>query len=143
MRILVGHHGRVTQEDPSPEDYESVLAAMRAMTAAGWRDATLNEQLDAWFALVQQIETGYTMTVDDYTNDLAVRAWLERVLPMLTQTLQDRLGSRLSPVDDRFRLATVQPKHRMPGAGLEWWYRLPKVLVAELAEDAERMDLAP
>ena len=137
------HHRPVPTDDPSAADYESVLAATRAMSAAGWREATLNEQVEAWGSLVETVETGYTMTVDDYTNDLAVREWLERVLPMLTHSLQQSLEDRLEPLDERFRLATVEPKHRMPGAGSEWWYRLPRVLVAELAEDAQRMDLAP
>jgi len=29
----------------------------------------------------------------------------------------------------------------MPGAGPEWWYRVPKVLVGELRVDVERLRL--
>jgi hypothetical protein len=109
----------VTVENPSAEDYESVHAAVNAMTAAGWRETTLNAAVAGWQQLVERVEEGYSLTVDDYTNDLSVRVWLERVLPMLTPTLQDSLGGRLAPLDDRFRVATVEPKHRMPGAGPE------------------------
>jgi hypothetical protein len=137
------HDRAVTFENPSAEDYDSVRTAVGAMTAAGWRETTLNEAVGRWEQLVASVEDGYSMTVDDYTNDLAVREWLERVLAMLTPGMQASLARRLAPLDDRFLLATVEPKHRMPGAGSEWWYRLPKVLVAELAEDAERYDLAP
>lgn len=37
--------------------------------------------------------------------------------------------------------ATTAPRRHMPGAGPEWWYRVPKVLVGELGEDVERLHL--
>lgn len=81
------------------------------------------------------------MTVDDYTNDLAVRELLEMARPLLTSRVRDSLDERLAPLDARFRAATVAVARRMPGAGDAWFYRLPRVLVGELAEDATRMSL--
>jgi hypothetical protein len=88
------------------------------------------------------VEEGYRLTVDDYTNDLAVREWLELVQPLLTERVEQSLMSRLVPLDERFRQATTMTRRRLPGAGEGWWYRVPRRLVGELAEDIERMDLA-
>jgi len=137
------HHRAVSHENPTAEDHESLLNAILALTEAGWRKASLNDQVEAWSQLVDAVEVGYTMTIDDYTNDLAVREWLERVQPMLTPMFRASLAARLSPFDERFRTATVEPQTRMPGAGPGWWYRLPRLLIDELAEDAQRMELAP
>jgi hypothetical protein len=103
----------------------------------------LNEQVDAWASLVESVEDGYTMTVDDYTNDLSVREWLEIAEPMLTERVLESLRSRLAPLDERFRRATVVPARGLPGCGAGWWCRLPQTLVKELREDAIRMDLIP
>ena len=111
------------------------------MTERGWREATLNQMLDQWAAVVDGVVRGYSMTVDDYTNDLAVREWLDEVRPMLTDRVRLSLDERLGALDETFLAATQEPVRRLPGAGPQWWYRLPKVLVGELGEDAERMHL--
>jgi hypothetical protein len=134
----------VTEEAPSTqEDYDSLHAAVAEMERRGWRKTTLNERVEGWESLVAEVEQGYGMTVDDYTNDLAVREWLDLVRPILTMRLRDSLDERLSLLDERFRAATVKPAVQMPGAGDAWFYRLPKALVGELAEDAARMRLSP
>jgi len=51
------------------------------------------------------------------------------------------LDDRLAALDARFMHATTAPRRHMPGAGPEWWYRVPKVLVGELREDVERLRL--
>jgi hypothetical protein len=132
----------VSDEQLDKADYESVYAAMAELEQRGWRKATLNEQVAAWEALVAEVEQGYAMTVDDYTNDLAVREWLDLARPLLTVSVQSSLDVRLAPLDERFVAATV-PATGMPGAGRAWFYRLPRVLVGELAEDAARMNLVP
>jgi hypothetical protein len=124
------------------EDYQSVLDAGRTLHSRGWRSTfTVNEQVEARQKLVLSVEEGYRLTVDDYTNDLAVREWLEEVQPLLTDRVEQSLKSRLMPLDERFRQATTMTRRRMPGAGDGWWYRVPRRLVGELAEDIERMNL--
>jgi len=125
------------------EDYDSVQRAQQALVDRGWRQGTLNEHVDGWASLVGVVEAGYTMTVDDYTNDLAVRQWLELAEPMLTERVRDSLQSRLAPLDERFRRATVVPSRPLPGCVAGWWCRLPRTLVKELREDAIRMELIP
>jgi len=125
------------------EDYASVERAQQTLEDRGWRPGTLNEHVDGWATLVGIVEVGYSMTVDDYTNDLAVREWLELVEPMLTERVGESLRSRLAPLDQRFRRATVVPAGRLPGCARGWWCRLPRTLVDELREDAIRMNLIP
>ena len=66
----------MTDVTPTAEDYASVVAAFEAMEKAGWLPTTLNSQMEAWAELVSEVQTGYGMTIDDYTNDLSVRKWL-------------------------------------------------------------------
>ena len=125
------------------EDYDSVERAQQALEERGWRPSTLNEHVDDWASLVEEVEVGYSMTVYDYTNDLAVREWLDQVLPMLTERVRASLLSRLAPLDERFLRSTVTPAGPLPGCGTGTWCRLPRTLVDELREDATRMDLIP
>jgi 23S rRNA G2069 N7-methylase RlmK/C1962 C5-methylase RlmI len=124
------------------EDYQSVVDAGRILEERGWRRAyTVNEQVEAWQRLVESVEDGYPLTIDDYTNDLAVRQWLHLARSLLTDRVRQSLDRRLASLDERFTHATVGPRQRMPGAGLRWWYRVPKVLVGELREDVDRLHL--
>ena len=38
-------------------------------------------KVEAWRHIVESAEDGYTLTIDDFTNDLAVRSWLELARP--------------------------------------------------------------
>jgi hypothetical protein len=133
----------MTDFQPLSDDYQSVLDAGRRLHEAGWREAwTVNDRLDAWRQLVDHVEQGhYTMTVDDYTNDLAVREWLDLARPLLTESVRQRVDQELAPLDARFREATFEPSRRLPGGSDRWWCRLPIRLAGELAEDVERMHL--
>ena len=131
---------RVTEM--TAEDYDSVERAQQVMQER-WRPASLNAQVDAWACLVQEIEDGYSMTVDDYTNDLSVREWLDQVRPMLTEHVRNSLSSRLAPLDERFDEATAIPSRPLPGCGTGRWCRVPRRLIGELREDALKMNFAP
>jgi hypothetical protein len=50
-------------------------------------------------------------------------------------------GARPAKRTERLRRRRWAPRRHMPGAGPEWWYRVPKVLVGELREDVERLRL--
>jgi hypothetical protein len=139
-----------SMEKPSltAEDYESIRDASDALHARGWRDAfSLNGQLRAWEDLIGLVEGrhgGYTLTVDDYTNDLAVRKWLEDIRSFLSPRVREYLDTRMRPLDARFREATVAPAQRLPGVSASlWWSRLPRDLRGELREDALRLGLRP
>ena len=125
-----------------PKDYESVLYAGRTLHQRGWiKVYTLNEQVDAWQHMVEPVEKGYSRTIDANTNDLAVRDWIDQARSLMTRSIVLSLVGRLAALDERFMDATTAPRRHIPGAGPEWWYRVPKVLVGELGEDVERLHL--
>jgi hypothetical protein len=79
LRVVPLDHGRVSGAPLDPEDYESVVHAGRTLHERGWIKAyTLDEQVDAWKHIVESVDESYTLTIDGYTNDLAVRGWLDR-----------------------------------------------------------------
>jgi DNA-binding transcriptional regulator YbjK len=97
---------------------------------------------DAWRAVVEAIESGYRLTVDDLTNDLSVRDWAKEARPLLTAAVQAWMDESLAPLDERFERVTRRAGRRLPGATSAWWgERVPRNLVGELAEDVERMEL--
>jgi hypothetical protein len=98
------------------EDYDSVESAERALVGQGWRPGTLNEHVEGWASLVGIVEDGYTMTVYDYTNDLAVRHWLQLAQPMVSERVRDSLRSRLAPLDERFLVRPWCPRDHFRGA---------------------------
>jgi hypothetical protein len=131
-------------EDPSTaEDYASIDGAAEKLHRMGWkRRFSLNDVIDGWASLVSEVENGYRMTIDDYTNDLSIREWPERARPMRTDRVVRSMDARLAPLDARFREATEPILNNLPGTGDSWWVRrLPKLLVDEFAEDVERIGL--
>lgn len=130
-------------ESPTAEDYASIDRAADELQRRGWaKRYSLNEAIDAWSSLVKTVEIGYSMTIDDYTNDLSIRQWLDQARPLLTPGVAQSMDARMTPIDDRFLTATEPTSRPLPGAGSGWWSgRLPKVLIDELAEDVERMHL--
>lgn len=135
----------MTGQAPTKEDYASIDLAARELRRRGWRiDFSPNAVVSQWASLVQEVEEGYEMTIDDYTNDLSVRRTAHEARQYLTPLILEALDERLKPLDDRFRAATYEAG-KLPGSGqAHWWEtRLPRVLVGELAEDVDRMGLRP
>lgn len=119
-------------EVPNSEDYASIDRAAMKLHRQGWRKRfSLNEVIDAWASLVDEVERGYSMTIDDYTNDLSIRGWPEQARQWLSPRVEQSMDDRLRPLDARFIAATDEVPRRLPGAGDGWWAtRLPKVLAA-------------
>jgi hypothetical protein len=131
-----------TEEPLGSDDYEAVQRASDELTRRGWRRYSLNDALGAWEHLVESVESGYTMTIDDYTNDLSIRQWPEEAREFLTPRVAAWMDERLAIPDARFRDATTEASRRLPTVGDGWWVRrIPKVLVGELADDVSRMRL--
>ena len=123
-------------------DHQSIQRATDELTLRGWRRFSLNDVLSAWEQFVETVESGYTMTVDDYTNDASIRQWPEDARAFVTPRVAASFDERLVPIDARFRQATTETASPLPGAGEGWWARrIPKVRVGELAEDLSRMQL--
>jgi hypothetical protein len=123
---------------------EKLLALFVPPTA---RRKTFSELLGAWEHIIENIEDGYRLGLDDYTNDLTVRGILERGAQGVDARLRTKVETLMAPLDARFEDATfVSKKPPFPGALARnpsaWWYtRLPNKLIGELKEDAHRWGL--
>ena len=74
------------------------------------------------------------MTVDDFTNDLSSRDYLELALRRLPVPAREWLSESVAPLDDRFRDATVKDDRGLLGRFFRidqespwWWHRIPRV----------------
>lgn len=90
----------------------------------------------------KRVELGYSGTIDDYTNDLAVREWLSHAEALMGDDSLLSLQISVEPIDKRFMASTRGVIDSLTAGDDEWWYRrLPKVLIGELRKDAERLGL--
>jgi hypothetical protein len=127
------------------EDYESVERAGRVLYERGWRQPfSVNEVVDAWRVLIEQVEQGYDDVVYEYINDLSCRDWLALAWPMLTDRVRSARHPELESLDARFMAATTEDKegrlalYRRAGTDDGWWWgRLPTRRTGEFAGDLE------
>ncbi len=105
----------------------------RAMREEGWAEfVTLSRELDGWASLAREVNE-YRYTIDDYTNDLYARNYLERALNDLPTSFSEALRGQVHEVDDRFREATEPDHsrrlghyHRIDESSGWWWRRIPR-----------------
>lgn len=113
--------------------YEKLEGRWRAEGELG-PHSTINGCEAKWRWLVQQIEAGYDNSQDEWGNDLASRAIVQRAIGELPHSLARRLATRVHPSDERFRALTqrVKKQHRTG----DWWRdRLPLNLGPQLREE--------
>jgi hypothetical protein len=100
----------------------------------------------AWEQTAAAIEAGYSLTLDDYLNDLDARQILEIVLRAIPHP-DGPLLDRLRAADARVRAATVPARQCIWGDGGErgwtarrnWWYFVvPRAPGPDLADDLAR-----
>jgi len=79
----------------------------RLLQEAGWRQESPATLVSRWDGFVRSCEDGYTWDVSEYTNEVAVRSVLERLLtaPSLAPYPEQAGGLRdeVRKIDDRFR----------------------------------------
>ena len=128
---------------PTPDDYQSIERAAHELRRRGWRlRFSPTSVVDAWRSVVESVEEGYTLTIDDLTNDLSIRDLAQEARPLVTLSVALWLDEDLRPLDERYERATRPAARRLPGGTGQWWAaRVPKRLVGELAEDITRMGL--
>ena len=100
----------------------------------------------AWEQTAAAIEAGYSLTLDDYLNDLDARQILEVVLSAMPDP-DGPLLDRLRAADARVRAATVPARQCVWGDGgsrgwterRNWWYFvIPRAPGEDLADDLAR-----
>lgn len=102
--------------------------------------------INEWLLRVEQFEKGYTLTIDDYTNEITVRDILEELINEVPENLKLKVVDIIIPIDEKFKEITNAVKNPLM-LGLKgenppwWWYRIPKKLVGELKEDVESLKI--
>jgi len=132
----------------SPEEEQSVVEYFHREPRRA--RGKLGGLLKGWIDFVAQVEEGYLLGGEDYTNDLTKRDILARIMRSVTPSLVAKLEAVIDPWDRRFQQAThpmKQPWRLSPGhidrlGGLPWWYeRFPRKLTGEFL-DLARINFA-
>ncbi|HEY7269355.1 MAG TPA: hypothetical protein VH951_05980 [Dehalococcoidia bacterium] len=119
----------------------------RGLEATGPRPRHVNIEylVRSWTHFVDEVESGYKLTIYDYTNDLSKREILHELSEAVGPTLSARLEEVLRPVDERFRAASralSRPVSRRECDEVLWWnFLIPTELHGELLEDLQRAGL--
>ncbi|MEE1745775.1 hypothetical protein PUR35_15745, partial [Streptomyces sp. JV184] len=95
--------------------------------------------VNAWAALVGDIERGYGDYIYEYTNDLSYRNWLHEAWLLLDEHIVHLWTPQIKALDERYKAATLDDDGqaleqflRLPGPELWWWRRHPRVLAGDL-----------
>lgn len=106
----------------------------------------LREMVEQWTDTVSQVERGYSLTFDDYLNDLDLRRLIDESLQTVDDARKGRvpksITDALATADERFRCATVASDVNVWGAENErdsgwsaerewYYYRRPEGLAEE------------
>lgn len=116
---------RVTDE----EEVKRIEAELRH---GGWADHTgLVRELRAWGQLAAEVND-YPGSVDDYTNDLCSRDYLQEMEARASFGLRSAINQRVAPIDLAFRGATIEDTDgrlarffRIESCSGWWWRRRP------------------
>jgi hypothetical protein len=106
------------------------------------RPASLNDLLSRWQAFVAEVERGYDDSIYEYTNDLSVRDRLDALVKEASPSLKAKLETAVAPTDQRFMDATDEAGRPLSEAGGElaqWWHRVPRRRLGELAADLKAL----
>lgn len=105
--------------------------------------------VENWEKIVQSVEAGYLLTLDDYLNDLDTRQLLEDALQVAPLIEQQKFEERIRQADDQLKGLTTRASVCLWGDELaeaegwtpkkNWWYYACPVdadaeLLAEIAE---------
>jgi len=110
-------------------DEERALEKIFALyTERAKHSITISYVMDKWSRFVTEVEDGYRLTIDDYTNDLTRRDFIQNVLNICPANVD--LKEWAAGWDERFVLATQTVNEPLlPSLDDErpdwWWFRMP------------------
>jgi hypothetical protein len=105
--------------------------------------------VESWEKTVRQVEEGYSLTLDDYLNDLDARQLIAEALVVASDQQRAAIEARLSRADEKMRNLTEPTKFCLWGeevaeeegwtAEENWWYfarpiKAAAELLAEIGE---------
>ena len=111
----------------------------------------LDGLIDRWIDIVDEVEDGYPLSLDDFLNDMDLRNVLDDALMVASDAIARQPRARLKEVDARMRAASVatgclwgQDVEKDDGldATRHWWYyRHPLELNDELEAELDAWGL--
>ena len=119
----------------SEKEAAAVTDLLTQLAARAGRPLTLDGLISGWAEFVRQVERGYTDSIYDYLNDLAVRGLLKEIIEEGPEGLRRRVFEAITAWDERFRMATRLPKSPLTTGEIDWWLRVPRMLAGELRTD--------
>jgi hypothetical protein len=88
--------------------------------------------VEGWEKTVRQVEEGYSLTLDDYLNDMDGRQLIAEALVVASDQQRAAIAARLSLADEKMRSLTEQTKVCLWGEEVaeeegwtpeqNWWY---------------------
>ena len=121
------------------DDGGRLNALLREMSNSAKHAITLEKLLEDWTELVGAVERGYSLTLDDYRNDLDSRVLIQKLLESVSKPSRAGIEAILGPFDKRFKAATRPAPFLSTDSRMPWLSRVPKVTVAELREDIAQL----
>ncbi|MFL5736876.1 MAG: hypothetical protein ACJ76P_06025 [Actinomycetota bacterium] len=131
----------MSKKDPPPSSVDTCAAehAIAQLLALKGVVRSLPEWIEDWTHFVGSVESGYTLTVYDYTNDVSIRQMLDEVMEVASDPCRQTIRAALRPIDERYLEATMEPSTGDPEQRSgNPWYRAPRVLVGEFRNDLVR-----
>lgn len=123
---------------PTPDDLPPTGAAALEvfLRRRGCPDFVVDAGLDGlvarWARVVDTVEAGYALGLDDYLNDMDARQLVHEAVPVAGRAIARRVGPKLAAADQRLRALMRPAKHCLWGDGLakangwsretHWWY---------------------
>jgi len=112
----------------SPTESIAVERLLAMQTEKAKHAITLPYLANKWSRFVTNVENGYQLTIDDYTNSLAVRDLIQEILDVCPEN--SSLKEWVSEWENRFIKVTKVVKEPLlppfPNESLGWWwFRIP------------------
>jgi len=93
----------------------------------------LSGLVSSWETIVRQLDGVYTLTIDDYRNDLDIRDLIAKVVPIAKPAEREAVAGRLAAADQHFRNATQagdsvwgDPPDSSDATDAWWTFRWPQ-----------------
>jgi hypothetical protein len=99
------------------EEKQAIEPILQEMSEAAKHSISLDALLTGWSQFVIRVEQGYSLTIDDYTNDLSIRNLIQRIHEKAPQSLQIKLDGALQTWDSRFTQTTRPLEHPLRTTG--------------------------
>lgn len=95
-------------------------------------DRGLQGLVENWEQIVQSVEGGYSLGLDDYLNDMDVRQLIEESLSVATATQRNAVADRIGRADEQMRSLVEPAENCLWGEAVaeeegwtardNWWY---------------------